>query len=98
MEVIVMIIMILEMYVFIGLIFALGYMIDVGRRISKKYGCGLMEGIYRFEKAGDTMSNIGAVLWCIVLWPAMYVALKRGSWDEALKEMVEENDYSGEAR
>ena len=87
------VIQILELYVIIGLVFMLTYIYDVGKLISKKYGCSLSEGMWRFEKAGSTISNIKAVLYCILIWPKLYVAMKRGAWTTALTKMVEESDY-----
>ena len=92
------ILQLLEMYVLIGLVFMLVYMLDVGRLIGKKYGCGLMEGISRFERAGSVISNIKAVLRCILIWPRLYVAMKNGVWDATLAKFVDENDYTEEAR
>lgn len=88
------ILQLLEVYVLIGLVFMLVYILDVGRLISKKYGCGLMEGIYRFERAGSTISNIKAVLYCILIWPRLYAAMNNGAWGAALTKMVEESDYT----
>ena len=88
------ILQLLEVYVLIGLVFMLVYILDVGRLISKKYGCGLMEGVYRFERAGSTISNIKAVLYCILIWPRLYAAMNNGAWDTALTTMVEESDYT----
>lgn len=87
------ILQLLEVYVLIGLVFMLVYILDVGRLISKKYGCGLMEGISRFERAGSTISNIQAVLYCILIWPRLYAAMRNGAWGVALEKMVDESDY-----
>lgn len=81
------------LYVFLGLGFVLAYLLDAGRLISKKYGCGLIEGIYRFEKAGSIISNIKAVLYGVLIWPRLYAAMKNGTWDTVLGKMVEESDY-----
>lgn len=81
------------LYVFLGLGFMLAYMLDAGRLISKKYGCGLMEGIYLLEKAGSIISNIKAVLYGVLIWPRLYAAMKNGTWDTVLGKMVEESDY-----
>ena len=88
-----MIIQIVEAYSFVGLIFVIAYMLDVGRRISEKYSCGLLEGIARFEKAGSLPSNIIGVLEGIVIWPALFLTMKNGIWEKTLKTMVDENDY-----
>lgn len=88
-----MIIKIVELYGFFGVVFMLVYMYDVGQLISKKYGCGLMEGIARFERAGDTMSNIRAVIYGILSWPKLLMAMRNGKWWTTLKEMVDEYDY-----
>lgn len=87
---------ILELYAIIGLGFMLVYIYDVGKLISKKYDCSLREGMWRFEKAGSTISNIKAVLYGMLLWPKLYVAMKRGVWDITLTKMVEECDYEND--
>lgn len=84
----------LEVYVLIGLVFMLAYMLDVGRLISKKYECGLMEGVSRFERAGSTISNIKAVLYGMLIWPKLYVVMKNGSWDATLAKFVDEHDFT----
>lgn len=81
------------LYVFLGLGFVLAYLLDAGRLISKKYGCGLMEGIYLLEKAGSIISNVKAVLYGVLIWPRLYAAMKNGTWDTVLGKMVEESDY-----
>ena len=87
---------ILELYAIIGLGFMLMYIYDVGKLISKKYDCSLSEGMWRFEKAGSMISNIKAVLYGMLIWPKLYVAMKRGVWNVALTRMVEECDYENE--
>lgn len=89
---------ILELYAIIGLGFMLVYIYDVGKLISKKYDCSLSEGMWRFEKAGSAISNIKAVLYGMLLWPKLYVAMNNGSWDAILAKFVDENDYTEEAR
>lgn len=94
MEVIGMILLqIVGAYTLIGLIFMLTYIVYVGRLIAQKYNCELTEAISRFEKAGSTLSNVRAVLLCICIWPRLFVAMKTGAWEKALKTMVDENDY-----
>lgn len=81
------------LYVFFGLGFVLAYLLDAGRLISKKYGCGLMEGIYLLEKAGSIISNVKAVLYGVLIWPRLYAAMRNGTWGPTLEKMVEESEY-----
>lgn len=84
---------ILAGYAIYGLLIMVEYVVYVGRLIGKKYGCGMASGIVRFIKAGDTISNIRAVLMCVIIWPKLIVAMANGKWDRELTQMVDENDY-----
>ena len=79
------------LYVTIGLGFMIGYMLDMGRRISKKVGCSLMEGIYLFEKAGSMSSNIMAILRGVLIWPELQIAIKNGTWERVLEEISDDD-------
>ena len=88
-----MIMSFISMYALFGAMFMVVYMIDVGKLISKKYGCSLMDGIFRFEQAGTTISNIAAVLIGMIMWPRLWWSMKTGIYQKCIHEMVEENEY-----
>lgn len=88
-----MIVQIVEVYILIGLLFVITYMVYVGRLIKNKYGCGLAEGISRFERAGSIASNLKAIVEGAILWPMLLRSMVTGTWDRELAKMVEENDY-----
>lgn len=75
------------LYVTIGLCFMIGYMLDMGQRISKKVGCSLMEGIYLFEQAGSMSSNIMAILYGVLIWPRLEIAMRDGTWERVMEEI-----------
>lgn len=77
-------------YVCIGLGFMIAYMTDMGRRISKKLGCSVMEGVYLFEKAGSTSSNIAAILYGMLIWPRLWMAMMDGTWERVMDNMSDE--------
>ena len=79
-------------YILIGLVVMTAYVTYVGKLISKKYGCGLLEGIARFENADNAMSNLKAVLICVITWPSVLRGLFTGG-RIVLEQMVKENDY-----
>lgn len=78
------------LYVAIGLGFMIGYMLDMGQRIGKKVGCSVMEGIYLFEKAGSMSSNIMAILYGVLIWPRLQIAMIDGTWERVMEEISDE--------
>lgn len=78
------------LYVTIGLGFMIWYMLDMGQRISKKVGCSLMEGIYLFEQADSMSSNIMAILYGVLIWPRLQIAIRDGTWERVMEEMSDE--------
>lgn len=79
-------------YILIGLVVMITYVMYVGKLISKKYGCGLLEGIARFEHADNATGNLTAVLIFVVTWPLVLRGLFTGG-RIILEQMVKENDY-----
>lgn len=82
-----------SIYLAMGLLTMQFYMMVVGRMIAKKYDCELTEGIARFERAGNASENLTAVLHCVLIWPKILHELLTKEGMDALKEMVNENDY-----